>query len=180
MDIDFNYHLDKMSVIFDVGGYRGDVAAFLREKYGCGVHVFEPCRKWFSHILKRFEKDPMIWPYNVALEDRDSQGILYVTGDSPSLYKAAEAQETVRIRDIVKFAEAFKLSRIDLLKLNCEGSEYAILDRLWEKAWILKVRNIVIQFHHAEGRDRSLYESKLSVTHTVGHKCDYWQWWVLR
>jgi FkbM family methyltransferase len=181
MDIDFQYDLGPKSVVFDVGGYKGEFAAFIRNKYRCGVHVFEPCREFFAGIVKRFEQDPMIWPYNIALEDRDYEAELWVQNDSTSIHhKFGDQRETIRVRDIVPFIGAFKLTHIDLLKMNCEGSEYPILKRLHTSGWLEKIRNIAVQFHPSTEWDRQTFESTLSITHSIGHKCDHWQWWKIR
>lgn len=178
-DINFDYQLDPMSVVFDVGGYHGDFAKLIRDKYGCGVHVFEPVREHFSIIVEKFKNDPMIWPYNIALEDRNAEAQISLLDNSSSLYSESDKKEEIRIRDIIEFIGAFKLDRIDLLKMNCEGSEYPILSTLLENGWMPKVRNITVQFH-ATSWVRSKFEENLLLTHNRLHHCDHWQWYRIK
>ena len=51
-----DYKLTKNSVVFDIGGYRGDFAESIYEKYNCTVYVFEPVQEYFEFIKKRFDE----------------------------------------------------------------------------------------------------------------------------
>jgi len=177
MDIGFDYKLNNNSIVFDVGGYKGDFTDYIVNKYNCGVHVFEPLKSHFKIILERFKNNPMVWPYSVALEDIDCEGNIRVLDNSSGLYADSGSLETIKIRDIYKFIKSFKYDKIDLIKLNCEGSEYKILDRLYFKNYINNINNFVIQFHDV--KDKNYYIDKLSQSHKINHKCDYWVWFEL-
>lgn len=178
MDICFDFQLDKKSVVLDIGGYNGDFAWWVRGEYGCGVHIFEPCLEFFKGIVKRTDYDPMFWPHFAALSDRDCTGTLYVRGDSTTALLSKEGTpQTTKFWDVYKFIQAFKLTRIDLLKLNCEGGEYPILRRLHECGFLPNVRHIVVQFHSLEGEDVERYRRICGEGRTVGHQCNHWTWW---
>ena len=53
-----------------------------------------------------------------------------------------------KIRDVVEFIKEHSISKIDLLKMNIEGGEYELLDRLITTGEIKKCKNIQIQFHN--------------------------------
>ena len=177
MDIGFDYKLNKNSIVFDVGGYKGDFTDYIVNKYNCGVHIFEPLRSHFKIILERFKNNPLVWPYSVALEDVDCVGNICVLDNSSGLYGDSGPYESIKIRDIYKFIKSFKYDKIDLIKLNCEGSEYKILAKLQSENFIDKVSNFVIQFH--DNKDKNIYIENLSKTHKINHKCDYWVWFEL-
>lgn len=180
-DIDFDYQLNHLSVIFDVGGYTGDFAEMIRTKYGCGIHIFEPVSEHFKRIVERFKHDPMYWPYDIALGSSDREGHIFLNTNSSSMFIGSGTTESVKVRDIAKFIGAFKFFHIDLLKLNCEGSEYEILDRIYDMKWIENVKQIVVQFHGI-GKDikQSDYEDRLSLTHECKYRDDHWQWWKVK
>jgi FkbM family methyltransferase len=179
-DIDFDYQLDKMSVVMDIGGYEGDFADLMRRKYNCGVHIFEPTIEKFRHIKERFHSDPMVWPYYCALEDENKYGDIFLCNNASSIYHKTDRTETIKIRDIYFFVIAFKFFHIDLLKMNCEGSEYKILKRLIEKDWLKNVRQIVVQFHGIPAENKEELEALLYEKYDIKHKCDYWQWLKLK
>lgn len=180
-DIDFDYKLNNLSVVFDVGSYNGDFANMIHNKYTCGVHIFEPVKENFKRIVKRFERQPLLWPYDVALYDIDQDdAAIYLKNNSSTLFGSTEEKELIRLRDVYKFIQGFKLDHIDLLKMNCEGAEYAIMNRLYANHWIQNVKQIIVQFHGIAGNNREELEQKLSETHEVKHKCDHWQWHVIK
>ena len=37
--------------------------------------------------------------------------------------------------------------RIDFMKINIEGSEFALIDRLAETGWLARTRYVLVQFH---------------------------------
>lgn len=174
-DIDFDYKLKPDSVVFDVGGFKGDFAHLIRSKWGCPVHCWEPI---FVRDLKdRFASDPLVWIYDCALEDVNEDREIFVNGDSTSMYfdSQGSVKQTIKVRSITDFIVHQDLQQIDLLKLNCEGSEFRILNELVKTGFIEKVRNIAVQYHpHGhEGVD-------LSATHDTPSKNPHWQWLVRR
>ena len=180
MDIGFDYQISENPVIFDVGGYNGEFTEYISNKYKCGVHIFEPVRSSFIRIVEKFKQNPLIWPYDVALEDRDCDGEIHIRDNSSSMY-ADGPVEPIRIRDIYKFIQGFKLNKIDILKLNCEGSEFKILNRLIDIGWISNVTNIVVQFHaifgHSSGELDTL-KNNLLKTHNIKFQDAHWSWFV--
>lgn len=183
MDIGFDYKITQPGVVMDVGAYNGDFIDYIRPKYQCGVHAFEPSKEKFAALIKKYAYDPLIWPYNVALEDEDCQRILYGENDGRSLYGHTEDGEVVKVRDIWGFITSFKFPKIDILKLNCEGSEYKIIQRLFDKEKLKDVVNLVVQWHFffpgAEVHYNDLVE-KLKLTHERQFYCQtsHWEWWV--
>ena len=68
-----DYPLSWKSVVFDCGGYEGDWAASIRQRYGCSVFVFEPVQAFLDGILKRFDGDPSIHAFGYGLHSRNER-----------------------------------------------------------------------------------------------------------
>jgi hypothetical protein len=66
----------------------------------------------------------------------------------------------VQIRDVVAAFEKLGLEEIDLLKVNIEGGEYDLFDRLTSADWLRRIRFVSVQFHewhpHAYRRRRAV------------------------
>ena len=66
----------------------------------------------------------------------------------------------VEIRDVAAVFDELELDHIDLLKVNIEGGEYDLFDRLDECGWLPRVDLVSVQFHewhpHAYRRRRSV------------------------
>jgi hypothetical protein len=90
----------------------------------------------------------------------------------------------VTIVDVAGAFDELGLDRIDLLKLNIEGGEYDVLDRLHETGRLPRIDQILVQFHewhpHAHRRRRAI-RAALRDTHV--EEWDYpwvWERWRLR
>ena len=55
------------------------------------------------------------------------------------------------MRDIPRVLDELGLDRIDLMKINIEGGEYDLLERMAEADLIRRVRYFLIQFHEWYG-----------------------------
>lgn len=55
--------------------------------------------------------------------------------------------EQIEIIDAKEWIREHRIARIDLIKINIEGGEYELLDRLIETDLIKQIENIQVQFH---------------------------------
>ena len=53
-----NYALTKESIVFDLGGYKGDFAFEINQKFGCHVYLYEPVEKFYRECAYRFKDNP--------------------------------------------------------------------------------------------------------------------------
>jgi hypothetical protein len=60
-------------------------------------------------------------------------------------------QVNCQLRTISSFIEEYQLEKIDLLKIDCEGAEWSVLQGVEELHWP-KIRSLVIEVHDADGR----------------------------
>jgi len=58
------YPLSNKSVVFDLGGFRGDWTNEIVKKYNSLIHVYEPVPEYFENIKKRFHNYSNIYVYN--------------------------------------------------------------------------------------------------------------------
>lgn len=176
-----DYALDANALIFDGGGYRGNWTAHMNEKFDCKVHVFEPVPKYFNMIRERFENNGKITTHCFGLAGRDDKINITLDEDASSAFGDGQNKVEIVLRDISSFIKENGIEYIDLLKLNVEGAEYDILDRLIETGDIRKVGYIQIQFHH-------FVPNSVQRRHTITeglkktHNCDWsypfiWESW---
>ena len=57
----------------------------------------------------------------------------------------------VQIRDVAAVLDELGHTRIDYMKINIEGAEYDLLERMFETGWAHRVRYFLIQFHEWYG-----------------------------
>ena len=165
--------LDAHSVVFDLGGYKGQFASDIFAKYGCRVCVFEPFSSYFRIIQARFRANDRIEVFGFALGGSDGVATIYAGGDGTSIYRASTISEEIEIRRFSRFFEDRGLERVELLKINIEGAEFDLLEGMIRDGLHKKIRNIQVQFHRdiAGARERrARIKAHLLKTHRLTYE----------
>ncbi len=119
--------------IFDVGANIGQTADRFRQIYPTAViHCFEPVPATFEVLRQRQRDHPNVQCHRLALSDRCGTGRINVYGSSEicSLEPGrgnATSSESVDIQTIDAFATEHRIPVIDLLKIDAEGHDLAVL-----------------------------------------------------
>jgi FkbM family methyltransferase len=125
-------------VFWDVGanvGYFTLVAATALAHRG-RIVAFEPGKNAYLRLAENLALNPYrnIRTFPVAVTDREGQAVLHLAGDiadsSASLYPAGQAQtgqEVCRTVALDQFLQSEGLRPPDLIKLDAEGAELAVL-----------------------------------------------------
>lgn len=152
MDPDFYYRadLDSSSVVVDLGAFKGEVAQTFVDLYGCKVHSFEPHPRYYAMMAERFEGNDLVSTYRYGLGHGDARLEMKDLGLGSTVHgKQDDSTSTieVEIRDVAAVLDELGHARIDYLKVNIEGAEFELLDRLFESGWNQNIRYMLIQFH---------------------------------
>jgi len=173
-----DYDLAPDSVVFDLGGYEGDFAQNIYDKYGCTIYIFEPVKKFYENIIKRFDNNKKVQVFNFGLSDASGEVEINMSADGTSVFVDSANKETIILKDIVLFLDKEKLQKIDLMKINIEGGEFQVVSALIKNNLIKNIINLQVQFHifikDAESR-RDEIRSKFKQTHKLTY--DYWFVW---
>ena len=125
-------------VFWDIGanvGYFTLVAATALNHRG-RIIAFEPGKNAYARLTENLALNPYrnIQTFPVAVADREGEAVLHLAGDiadtSASLYPAGPAQagqEVCRTVALDHFLRAENLPPPDLIKLDAEGAELAVL-----------------------------------------------------
>lgn len=119
-----DYPLNERSIVFDLGGYKGDFASSIFEKYGCTVYAFELSRIYYDACARRFQGNLQIRCLNFGLAAHD--GNLYLSDEDNGSRATSEQSsdaERVSVRSASKFILEHQIKDIDLMKGNIEGAE---------------------------------------------------------
>jgi len=181
-----DYKLNENSLVFDIGGYVGDFSSLIYEKYKCNVYIFEPSPVFFKTCVERFKNDKKILCFNYGLSDSENELYLSNEKEASSITKNIKNKnvQSVKIRKFSNVFKELKINKIDLLKINIEGSEYSLMPHIIEEKLIEKINNIQIQFHIfiTEAKDkRKAIINSLRKTHK-NDWCYYFVWenWSLK
>ena len=171
------YDLTSNSIVLDLGGYKGDWTEKIYNKYNCNIFIFEPVSLFHNKIKKRFDKKEKIHVFNFGLSNSTCESKIFLNKDGSSIYKIKNSSyEIIKLKDIIETIKDLDIKSIDLLKINIEGGEYAVLPRLINSNYVKICRNIQIQFHKFIENAVNLrikIQEDLSKTH---HLTYYYPW----
>jgi hypothetical protein len=95
----------------------------------------------------------------------------------------AEGGEKIECKKISfnSYVKENNISQIDLLKVNCEGGEYELLEAIIESNWLQYIDNIIIQFHlipEIPVETRQKIVDKIGETHNIMFSFPFiWEGW---
>ena len=181
-----DYKLNSSSVVFDVGGYIGDYAEDIFQKFGCHIFVFEPVLGFFSQCVERFKENPLISCLNYGLSSK-SGWFEIVLNDNQSSFKKTDLsgiRQKAEIRSISEVISMLGIDHIDLIKINIEGGEFDLLPAIIDSGLIERIRYIQVQFHNFDSKAaeaRSKIRQTLEKTHREMWNYEFlWESWELR
>lgn len=141
------YNLTPDSIVLDCGGYEGRWARGISERYGCTVHVLEPVRKFFNQTVKALLNLPKVHVHNCGIGAVDGVVKFSIKGDMTGKFADNPESEWVNISSVEEVFKRLNLEKVDLLKLNIEGSEYDVLERLLDTGLIDRIHDFQVQWH---------------------------------
>lgn len=184
----FPAHLTAESVVIDIGAFTGNWAQSVADLYDSTVYSFEPNPRSFERLAQRSLRNPKLHPLPYGLGDRDEEVDFVLGGVNSTVafehltLDNATPQVRAHLADVKRIWDEFGWGRVDLVKIDVEGAEYDLLDRVIEQGLQHQVRCFLIQFHEwhpaAYARRRKIIR-ELEKTHRLEWKFDFvWEKWV--
>lgn len=180
-ELRYEYNLNPDSVVLDCGGYEGRFADEIFRRYGCTVHVLEPVKPFYDKIVERFHGNPKIHVHNYGIGGENDSVKFSIKGDMTGAYADNPETEEVKIVDVAEILAEFG-PKIDLLKLNVEGSEFSVLEAMVRWSMLGIVENIQVQWHDVVPDAKYRYDKlqeRLARTHHLTFDHGWvWQNWL--
>lgn len=173
----YDYPLNKDSIAIDAGAYHGEWSERIYNKYNCNIYAFEPVKEYFDITKKRLRGAKKVKVIEKGLSGKTRAENIYLDGVSTSTYLPNAKPEKIQLVDIIEFCKRENIKTIDLIKINIEGGEYELLDRIISSGLVEQIKHIQVQFHSfvpdAEKKMIAL-QRRLSKT----HRPTYQYWWI--
>ncbi len=139
----------KDKIIVDIGGNIGDTALQFA-KQGAEVYSFEPVPPIYDIALKNIDLNPdlkdKIHFYNYAISDKKGKIDIAYEGEGNSAGSSTYSKKgkvykvnTITIKDILSNL----CPHVDLLQMDCEGSEYDIIPN----SDLSMFKELIIEYH---------------------------------
>ena len=119
----------------------------------CNLYIFEPVNQYYLTIKERFKLNDKIKVFPFGLSNKTELKLIEVRDAGSSTFinninnTAINQTEKVKLVDIVEFINEQNISEIDLMKINIEGGEYNVMQRLLDENKVRNIRCLQIQFH---------------------------------
>lgn len=177
----YNFSLNSTSVIFDVGSFDGEYFNAMYTRYQCTIHAFEPVESFY--LQTNVDLPQRIKLNNFALGKENSTFTIAMAGNSSSAFLEGDRIECKKV-NFADYIQDSKVETIDLLKVNCEGGEYELLETILSSGYIKNVDNLIVQFHYLsdepEARRQAIVDA-LEKTHDVVFSYPFvWEGWKLK
>ncbi|MEO8637380.1 MAG: FkbM family methyltransferase [Candidatus Taylorbacteria bacterium] len=133
----------KVRIIFDVGSNVGQTTLKYKKIFpNAQIYGFEPYSTVFEKYSKKFEKDKLVNPTNVALSSSDGYSEFFVNdhhytnslipintgnGEDTLVNKMIE-KITVKTEKLDSFCKKMSIDKIDIVKLDVQGGELMVLE----------------------------------------------------
>ena len=177
-------HINNNSTILDIGANIGDVTDVITKKYNPNIYCYEPNIICYNHMLKRFKKNSKVKIFNVAVSNFTGKGFLYFHEKAKNIAEFNQRSSLKREKDGLDVNKKVEVdcinikeildqhNKIDLIKIDIEGSEYEIMPEIIKNKD--KIKMVLCETHgNPDGKKiPSLDGSKLVVKNTIWIK-DY-------
>jgi FkbM family methyltransferase len=132
---DIKTHLSGLSVatVFDVGAHIGMTALEFSDRLPTAVvYAFEPSPKNFQRMADNLVGKPEIRRFQIGFGAQPAQAKLFMDPDHPSMARLNAKEplpfEQVEIATLDQFCSEQSIATIDILKIDTEGHEIAVLE----------------------------------------------------
>lgn len=161
-DLDEKYRLSRNPVIIDAGANIGLSAVFFANKYpNSHIICLEPEEKNFKSLIQNAAKYKNIKALQAALWVKTGSVSILNLGSGKRSFMIGEATHNlIPSHSILDIMSENKISIIDILKIDIEGSEKELFEQGYE-LWLPKVRCIIIELHDSmrKGSSRAFFHA---------------------
>jgi FkbM family methyltransferase len=142
--------LGSSSVVIDGGANVGGFSRGMVDRFGCLCYAVEPVPELFARI----PEDPRVRRFPLALGGGDGEVVLHLSGNpeansaDPAIAAGFGSRGTLvaSLASLESFLARAGLDGADLLKLDIEGSEIALLENAREET-LRRIGQITVEFH---------------------------------
>lgn len=160
--------LPQNPVVIDVGGFIGDFSLYAVKRLNARrVIVCEPSPRNWALLLKNIANNgyqDRIKPVNKAVTDgRNAMMNIDAPDECQSMvsscFPSGQPLSAVPGISLGQLLQDYAVESVDLLKIDCEGGEYEILESTPADVFS-RIRNIVFEYHDVDGGWAKLESAK--------------------
>ncbi|XP_078320579.1 uncharacterized protein LOC144617642 isoform X1 [Crassostrea virginica] len=186
-------YLNSESVVFDIGGNKGEDADAMIKKFHPGNYlVLEPIKTLYSNLVEMFKDNDKVLLYNFGLARKNKKihvNVLGHGGDATSVFAGNDNGGSCLLRVVNTTHFLLQIGipcyEVDLITVNCEGCEFEIMEEVIASGMIKQFRHVQFATHptlkHLQNAPERYCEiqEKLKRTHTISYQYKWcWESWI--
>lgn len=164
------FEIQDNDIIIDIGAHIGLFALFAAQFCKKGkIYCFEPIKKNYDMLLSNIQLNNLtnIVPFNMAVSNEKSTATIFLNQDESghSMYSTTSTPIQVQTLSLKNIIDDNNIACCNFIKMDCEGSEYSIIDSLSDN-YLGKINKIIIEYHFADSQPDLLnkLENKLKTS----------------
>jgi FkbM family methyltransferase len=161
----YEVSLEGQPVVIDIGMNVGISSLFFAETMGGHVYGYEPFKETYNRAVANIRLNPeisdRIYPFRCGVGCRSRKAEFTFCPDSPGdcgivripeVYRRGrdvcqELVEIVSVTDVLELVLRKESGNDIMLKLDCEGMEFEIIDCLQETGFISNISVVLMEWH---------------------------------
>lgn len=148
------FSIKENDVIIDIGSHIGMFALYASQYCKKGkIFCFEPVKENYELLLENLaiNKISNVLAINKAISEIDGNVTMYLNNDDSghNLIEKTENVIQVSSTSLKTFFDNNIIKKYDLIKIDCEGSEYNIIESL-PNSYFKNIEKIIIEYHFAK------------------------------
>ena len=148
------FEIKENDTIIDVGGHIGLFMLFCEQFCRKGkIYCFEPVLDNYRIFLDNVKLNNLenVFSFNTAVSKQDGNIPLYLNDAASGHSVFLKSSNSIQVESITlqKIFDLNNIKKCNLLKLDCEGSEYEIINSLPD-SYFSMIDKMIIEYHFAE------------------------------
>ena len=169
--VNYNFKINDTDCIIDIGGHIGLFTIFVSQFCKNGkIITIEPINENFKLLQENLELNNIknVKVFHKAVSNKNGITVMYFDNEDHAAHSLIYNQTNKREIESITLEKIFELENIETcnyLKLDCEGSEFMILENL-SSNYFNKIKNIVLEYHlYGKNNDLNNLKKKLKQEH---------------
>lgn len=169
--------LSDSSIVFNIGAHIGSFEVYLKKYFkNINIFSFEPNKENYNQLCKNVELNKLknVFVNNVAVSDKTGKVYFADSDLNNDAYHISEKNQGTEIDsiDLDSFMAKNNLKTIDMIKMDCEGEEYKILNNFKN---IKNIKALFLEYHKIDDvyNDKFIYEIMTKNNFKLVYRIDY-------
>ena len=147
------FSINKEDIVIDIGAHIGLFSLFASQYCKNGkIFSYEPIKENYNILKENIEVNKIenIISFNSAVSNQTNKLKIFINSDDSahSIFKSEKNFIEVDSTTIKSIFDKNKIENCNLLKFDCEGAEYQIIESI-PKEYFFKIEKMIIEYHLA-------------------------------